>query len=239
MPAAVAAVLFALVVSGSAQANTPIKAVHGSGLAQSSDPWTGPASIVYAQNPDFGGAYASQNDNVNGNGNFATSYDNFTLSASTSLSSVEWVGSYFNPPTQGTITAWTLNIYSNNGGIPGTSLYQTVVSGNGSETFLQNDNIGDPTFLYTLPVNFSATAGTEYWISVVPDLSFPPQWGWETGTGGDGAAYQCFLGSCGAVPNDLAFALFGGTSTTPEPGTLILLGSGILGLAGTLRRKIF
>ena len=26
--------------------------------------------------------------------------------------------------------------------------------------------------------------------------------------------------------------------TTPEPGTLILFGSGILGLAGVLRRKI-
>ncbi len=28
------------------------------------------------------------------------------------------------------------------------------------------------------------------------------------------------------------------TSTTPEPGTLIMLGTGILGLAGTLRRKL-
>src|ERR1019366_9022771 len=27
-------------------------------------------------------------------------------------------------------------------------------------------------------------------------------------------------------------------STTPEPGTLIMLGTGILGLAGTLRRRI-
>jgi len=29
-----------------------------------------------------------------------------------------------------------------------------------------------------------------------------------------------------------------GTQATPEPGTLIMFGSGILGLAGVLRRKI-
>jgi hypothetical protein len=92
--------------------------------------------------------------------------------------------------------------------------------------------------LYTLAINFSALAGTQYWLSVVPDLAFPPQWGWETATGGDGAAYQCFQGLCNSIPNDLAFALFSGNTTVPEPGSLILLGSGILGLAFTLRRKL-
>jgi hypothetical protein len=32
--------------------------------------------------------------------------------------------------------------------------------------------------------------------------------------------------------------LNGGSSTTPEPGTLVMFGSGIIGLAGVLRRKI-
>lgn len=35
-----------------------------------------------------------------------------------------------------------------------------------------------------------------------------------------------------------AFYLTGGSTTTPEPGTLGLFGSGIIGLAGILRRKI-
>jgi hypothetical protein len=33
-----------------------------------------------------------------------------------------------------------------------------------------------------------------------------------------------------------AFTITGGTST-PEPGTLVMFGSGIIGLAGMLRRK--
>ena len=69
--------------------------------------------------------------------------------------------------------------------------------------------------------------GVQYWLSIVPDIGFPPQWGWESGTGGDGAAYQCFLGSCGPITtNDLAFTLLGAAvSNTPEPSSLFMLGA--------------
>ena len=60
--------------------------------------------LVYAQNPDFQGLIASQND-TGGLGNFATSYDNFTLGSATAINQVQWVGGYFNPPVQGAITA--------------------------------------------------------------------------------------------------------------------------------------
>ncbi len=194
---------------------------------------------IYFQNPDFNGAYSSQYDTTGGNGLFAQAADNFNLGAgSYNINGVEWIGSYFNPPAQGPITAWTLQFWSDSGGAPGTLLYQTYVGGTANETFLQNDNVGDPTYLYGLPVNFTTAANTTYWLSVYPDLGFPPQWGWETGTGGDGASYQCFLGSCGPLPNDLSFAIFG-NAATPEPGSMILLGTGILGLAGTMRRKLF
>ena len=36
-----------------------------------------------------------------------------------------------------------------------------------------------------------------------------------------------------------AFTITGGTGTTPEPSSIMLFGSGILGLAGVLRRKLF
>ena len=191
---------------------------------------------VYFQNPNYNGAFSSQND-TNGLGNFATVYDNFTLGSTTNLSSVEWIGSYFNPPTQGVITGWTLQFYADAANQPGASIYSTHVAGNAGETFLTIDNAGDPTYLYGLNVSFTAVAGTQYWLSVVPDLGFPPQWGWETSSQGDGLSYQDFFGARSALASDEAFALFAGTST-PEPSTLIMLGTGILGLAGTLRRKL-
>jgi hypothetical protein len=235
-PVAITAVLLALVVAGSASAVKPLASVQGTG-GHSTSPWDLGSSLLYSQNPNFNGAFASQND-PNGFGNFATSYDNFSLNTSTNITQVQWVGSYFNPPNQAPITSWTLNFYADNGGVPGNSLYQTTVNGTANETFLQNDTLGDPTYLYSLNVNFAATAGTKYWLSVVPTLGFPPQWGWETSSQGDGSAYQCFFGTCGSVSSDLAFALFGGQTTVPEPGTLVMLGTGILGLAGVIRRKL-
>ncbi len=41
--------------------------------------------------------FASQNDNVNGFGNFATTYDTFTLSKTWDVESFHFVGGYFKP----------------------------------------------------------------------------------------------------------------------------------------------
>jgi hypothetical protein len=237
MPAVITAVLLMLVATGSASANKPLSEVQGSGSRQASAPWVA-ASLLYAQDPDFNGAFSSQND-TNGMGNFATVYDNFTLGTATSLTQVQWVGSYFNPAQQGNITAFTLTFWSDNAGQPGSALATFNVNGTNNESFLGLDNIGDPTYLYTMDVDFAAAAGTQYWLSVVPDLGFPPQWGWETSSQGDGLAYQDFFDVRSPLASDLAFALFGNSGTTPEPGTLVLLGTGILGLAGTIRRKLF
>jgi hypothetical protein len=80
-------------------------------------------------------------------------------------------------------------------------------------------------------VNFNAAAGTEYWISVVPDLGFPPEWGWETGTGGDGVSIQDFFGVRTQLKTDVAFTIFGTANTgTPEPFSLELMGAGLLAL---------
>jgi len=70
------------------------------------------AAVVYSQPSNNFGSFASQNDTTSGGlGNFVTTYDNFTLASSAHLTSVDFVGNYFNPTTPGTITAFTIAIY--------------------------------------------------------------------------------------------------------------------------------
>jgi hypothetical protein len=194
------------------------------------------ANILYSQPfVDNAGAYSSQNDTTGGNGNFATAYDNFALGSAATITGVGFTGAYFNPPTPGTITAFTIQIYGDNGGTPGASLYSETIAGNGNEALFDCAVGTGACGNYSVSANFAAAAGTQYWLSIVPDLGFPPQWGWADGTGGDGAAYQVFFGSGAPLPTDLAFTL---TSTVPEPTAwaLMLIGFGGLGLVARARR---
>lgn len=199
--------------------------------------WAGQV-LVYAQNPNYNGLYASQKD-TGTFGMFAQAYDNFSLGSATTVTAVKWVGGYYNPQTLGPISSWFVGFYADNAGKPGGLINSFTIAGNGGETFLQNDSLGDPNYRYTTTVNFAAAAGTQYWLSVVPTVGFPPQWGWGTSSTGDGTAWQTYFGVSGSIPSDLAFSLYKTqTVGTPEPGSLMLLGTGIIGIAGVIRRKI-
>src|SRR5208283_5915120 len=204
--------------------------------------WAGEVPI-YIQTTDYNGGYTSQNDTTSGGlGNFATTYENFTLLSAANINQVAWVGSYVTGPGSptGGITGFTVDFWSNSGNAPSSLLATYIVAGNAGENFLQNDNFGNPTYRYVLSLssNFAAAAGTVYWLSIVPDLAFPPQWLWETSSQGDMNSYQCYFGTCGNNPGDLAFELDAQQQNQiPEPGCLALLVPGILGLAASLRRK--
>ncbi len=199
------------------------------------------ANTLYSQAWDgVGNLDASQNDTTGGFGNFATTYDDFTLSQAANVNGIEFVGGYFNPPAQSPISAFTLTFYADAGGAPGAAIATGFFSGTAGETSLGSPG-GFPMFDYTINfVNFNMVAGT-YWESVVPDIGFPPQWGTGTSASGNGNAYQCFFGSCGVLGGGVnqAFSILGDAAGVPEPASwaLMLLGFGGIGSLLRARRR--
>src|ERR1019366_1583370 len=95
------------------------------------------------------------------------------------------------------------------------------------------------------------TAGNTYWLSIsnATDASNDGTQAWDVPNGGSGGPAICNFRQSGtnfgACIED--GVIFGGESftisslppaTTPEPSSILLFGSGILGLAGILRRRL-
>ena len=90
------------------------------------------------------------------------------------------------------------------------------------------------------------TAGNEYWLSIsnATDAGSSSTEAWDIPNGGRGGPATCNFrqsgtnfGSCGLGGESFTLSSVGG-GTTPEPSSILLFGSGILGLAGVLRRKL-
>ena len=135
----------------------------------------------------------------------------------------------------------------------GTDLGSGAVTQNSSNSVLLFTNrFGYGIYDVTIPVISGAmTAGNTYWVSLsnATDAGHDGTQAWDIPNSGTGGPAQCNFrqggtnyGSCngGASPLGESFTLTGsaGGGTTPEPSSILLFGSGILGLAGVLRRKL-
>ncbi len=197
------------------------------------------AAVIWTQPSDGSGNGAASQYDPLAFGNFATAFDNFTISIWTNLTGFSWVGEYFNLSGPAQITAWTVTLYSDAGGQPGGAIKSWTFAGDGGETDIGSFG-GYENYAYSESFAPLAASPGVYWVSVVPDLVFQPQWAWVSGIGGDSKSFQDLFGARDQLTNDLAFSVDGySRGGVPEPATwtLMLTGLGALGASLRSRRK--
>jgi len=133
----------------------------------------------------------------------------------------------------------------------------TASGSNLTDKFISSNQYGYDIDLITVTgLNVPATPGTKYWLSLfnaaVPSGD-PVYWDENSGKGcgGAGCPSQAYESVVGSIPSEAftvtctgcacGFDHSGctlGPGSVPEPHSLVLFGSGILGLAGLLRRKL-
>ena len=132
----------------------------------------------------------------------------------------------------------------------------TVVLNSSTNAFLFHNTFGYDVYKITIPVNgASMSMGNQYWVSLsnANDSVNSGSMAWDYNGGPATCNYRqsgTNLGPCGSGAGILAehttpqdgegesFTISGSQATTPEPSSIMLFGSGILGLAGILRRKL-
>jgi PEP-CTERM motif len=124
----------------------------------------------------------------------------------------------------------------------------TVAQTAANSVLLFTNGFGYGVYDVTVPVTGSMmTAGDTYWVSIsnATDGANDGTQAWDIPNGGLGGLGTCNFrqsgtnfGDCGVGGESLTLSAGGTTGTTPEPSSILLFGSGILGLAGVLRRKL-
>src|ERR1019366_2009890 len=121
----------------------------------------------------------------------------------------------------------------------------TVAQNSSNSVFLFTNSNGYGVYDVKVGItSLAMTAGNTYWLSIsnATDAANDGNQAWDVpGLGGPATCNHrrdgINLGWCGTGGE--SFTLTGSTpGTTPEPSSLLLFGSGILGLAGGLRRKL-
>ena len=164
--------------------------------------------------------------------------DTFTIGAGGgSVQSVSFGVWEFPGDTMQTVD-WTITSTEN-----GTGVGQTA---NVTDKFISSNQYGYNVDLISFNTGGVPLSQGTYWLNLqnatVPSGD-PVYWDENSGKGcgGSGCPSSASESALGTIPSE-AFTIgtSGSTSgSTPEPSSIMLFGSGILGLAGVLRRKLF
>jgi len=146
------------------------------------------------------------------------------------------------PGDKVTSVDWSITSGENSG----TTLGSGTASGsNLTDKFISTNQYSyDIDLISITGLNVATVSGTKYWLNLQNAVSTegePVYWDENDGAGcgGSGCPSSASESAVGTIGGE-SFTIGGGSSgTTPEPSSIMLFGSGILGLAGLLRRKLF
>ena len=180
---------------------------------------------------------------INGNVNaWAISFgyivsDTFTLVANSTVGGFNF-GVWEYPGDRVFSADWSITQYIEGGTVYGSG---TAVVAN---RFLFFNQYGfDIDELSVSGLNVPMNAGT-YWLNLQNGVTKDGKavyWDENSGVGcqSQGCPSEAWGNHEGQIPSESFSVLGSGNDTTPEPNNIVLFGSGVLGLAGLLRRKLF
>ena len=164
--------------------------------------------------------------------------DTFTLSSNSTVGGFE-LGTWEFPGDILTSLSWSITSLENGGTVYGSG---TVSGKNLTDKFLSTNSYGFDIDLVTVTgLNVGLSAQT-YWLNLQNGVVTSGEivyWDENSGVGckSNGCPSLASEVDIGTVPSE-SFTITG-SGTTPEPSSVMLFGSGILGLAGLVRRKLF